>query len=164
MNIGINLTIPSRVEIALGDAQGKEITLTFEIWKSILNNRDVILRFLDTPLNGIDDAPNPIRIEYLTLSFGRINNLRILQMETPIHRLALSRNTVRNMFVMEFHVNHIFQLLDKITSTVDAKLARFLAIIADIRNPVVAQAIRNHSSFNRNNYIESVLFAQIFAV
>ena len=83
LNIGINVKLPSYVTIILGDCHGKEIPLSPDIWRELLEQKHVILSLLQYDENnkGIR-APSPIYVGNLTLRYGRINNLPILRLET----------------------------------------------------------------------------------
>ncbi|XP_067205399.1 uncharacterized protein [Linepithema humile] len=55
LDIGINVSTPSRVEIALGDNHGKELRLSYGVWKELMNQRGIIASFFK---NDVDEAPN----------------------------------------------------------------------------------------------------------
>jgi len=130
----------------------------------MLNHRDAIVAFFATDTDS-RLTPSPIYIENLTFRFGRINNLGILRIETPAMRLAMSKDTVCNMLVLEYCVDRITQELQRLTATVDAKLKRFVDISAGAKDPISAfTAIRDSDSFNKNDLIDCELLAQIFAM
>ncbi|KAG5307664.1 D2MP protein, partial [Acromyrmex insinuator] len=125
LNIGINVTLPSCVTIILGDCHGKEIPISPDIWKELLQQKHVILSLLQYDENnkGIH-APSPMYVGNLTLRFGRINNLPILRLETSTARLSMSKSTVLNIFNLEHCVNRL------ISSIIILYLQR-------VRNPLV---------------------------
>lgn len=96
VDISIIVGRPSFVSIALGDNglgnHGKEVSLTPQMWKELLDQRHIILPYVrhDERNDDDDDArtPHPLYIGHLMVRFGKINNLRILQFETPKIRLA----------------------------------------------------------------------------
>ncbi|EGI66657.1 72 kDa type IV collagenase, partial [Acromyrmex echinatior] len=96
LNIGIDVTLPSHVTIILGDCHGKEIPLSLDIWRELLEQKHVILSLLQYDENnkGIR-VPSPMYVENL-IRFGRINNLPILRLETSTARLSMSKSTVLN--------------------------------------------------------------------
>ncbi|XP_070155185.1 interstitial collagenase-like [Polyergus mexicanus] len=97
LEISVNVSRPSFVEIVLGDCHGKEISLTPDTWKELLDLRPTLLSHFRS--DERDEArPTPIHIGQLTLRFGKLNNLRILRLETPKIRLAVSKNTVALLF------------------------------------------------------------------
>ena len=93
LNIGINVTLPSCVTIILGNCHGKEIPLSPDIWRELLEQKHVILSLLQYDENKEIRAPSPMYVGNLTLRFGRINNLPILRLETSTARLSMSKST-----------------------------------------------------------------------
>ena len=81
------------MEIALGDNHGKEIHFTYSVWKKLLDQRDAIHHFF----NNNEDEAYAQTIRQITLWFGKINNLKVLRLETSTLCLAMSSNTVYNM-------------------------------------------------------------------
>ena len=92
LDISINVSQPSFVEIVLGDCHGKEISLTPDTWKELLDLRPTLLSYLQLDERDESRLPALIYIGQLTLRFGKLNNLRILRLETPKIRLAISKN------------------------------------------------------------------------
>ncbi|XP_070171022.1 stromelysin-1-like [Polyergus mexicanus] len=93
-------------QIVLGDCHGKEISLTPDTWKELLDLRLALLSHFRS--DERDEArPTPIHIGQLTLRFGKLNNLRIFRLETPKIRLAVSKSTVVNILNLELCVNRI---------------------------------------------------------
>jgi len=141
LDIGINVSASSQVEIGPGDSHSKEVVLTFDIRKGLLHQRDIILQFFNTDRSDEHVTPRPIYIEYLTLRFGKINNLKILRLETPTMCLAMSKSTVCNMFALDLCINRLFLILNSVTEKVDDKFLRFLEIANNAKNRTVE--IRN---------------------
>ncbi|KAL6417304.1 hypothetical protein ACFW04_012853 [Cataglyphis niger] len=163
LEICINVSRPSFVEIVLGDNHGKEISLTPDTWKELLDLRSALESYFRSDERDETRPPSPIYIGQLTLRFGRLNNLRILRLETPKTRLAISRNTVLYILHLEHCVNCLVASLNCLTAYTDDKLARFLDVAANVRDPAfVAAAIRDSESFDRDELIDCELQAHFF--
>ncbi|KYN33992.1 hypothetical protein ALC56_11656 [Trachymyrmex septentrionalis] len=102
LNIGINVKLPFYVTIILGDCHGKEIPLSSDIWRELLEQKHVILSLLQ-----YDENNRGIRALEITLRFEQINNLPILRLETNTACLSISKSTVFNIFNLEYCVNHL---------------------------------------------------------
>ncbi|KAL6416866.1 hypothetical protein ACFW04_013114 [Cataglyphis niger] len=163
LEICINVSRPSFVEIVLGDNHGKEISLTPDMWKELLDLRSALESYFRSDERDETRPPSPIYIGQLTLRFDRLNNLRILRLETPKTRLAISRNTVLYILHLEHCVNCLVTSLNCLTAYTDDKLARFLDVAANVRDPAfVAAAIRDSESFDRDELIDCELQAHFF--
>ena len=159
MDIGINVTTPSHVEIALGDNRGNEILLSYGVWEELINQRDNIGCFFT---NDVIEAPSQT-IGHIKLSFGTINNLKVLRLETSTQCLIMSSNTVYNMISHEYCVHYIAQSLKNIIGTVDAKFTRFREIAnGAVKNPIAA--IRESEFFDKDNIVNCELLAQVFVL
>ena len=164
MNIGINVTLPSCVTIILGNCHGKEIPLSPDIWRELLEQKHVILSLLQYDENnkGIR-APSPMYVGNLTLRFGRINNLPILRLETSTARLSMSKSTVLNIFNLEHCVNRLISSLTAMTDNVDKKFSRLLAIASTVtKSANVLKTMYDNDSFDRNDILDCELIALIF--
>ncbi|KAL6419190.1 hypothetical protein ACFW04_011542 [Cataglyphis niger] len=166
LEVCINVSRPSFVEIVLGDTHGKKISLTPDTWKELLNLRSTIYdprSYFQPDEREETRPPAPIYIGQLTLRFGRLNNLRILRFETPKVRLAISRNTVVYVLHLEHCVNRLVTSLNCLTTYTDNKLARFLDVAAGVRDPALIPAtIRDDEHFDRNELIDCELQALFF--
>ncbi|XP_067206832.1 uncharacterized protein [Linepithema humile] len=156
LDIGINVSTPSHIEIALGDNHGKEIHFTYNMWKILLDQRHAIHHFFN---NDANEAPSQT-IEHVTLRFGKINNLKVLRLETSTVCLVMSHNTVCNIIALEYCVDHIAQSLNNVTGMVDTKFAHFRKIASGAKDPIAV--IRESESFDKNDIIDCELLAQIF--
>ena len=163
LEICINASRPSFVEIVLGDNHGKEISLTPDTWKELLDLRPTLTSYFQSDERDETRPPAPIYIGQLTLRFGRLNNLRILRLETPKARLAISRNTVVYILHLERCVDCLVASMNCLTAYTDNKLARFLDVAASVRDPALVPAtIRDSESFDRNELIDCELQALLF--
>ncbi|KAL6264308.1 hypothetical protein P5V15_004416 [Pogonomyrmex californicus] len=104
LDVCVTLERSSRVNIILRDSHGKEISMLSDTWRELLEQRHVFSKYLQS-INGEPCFPVPSHIENMCVRFGRINNLTILRLETPAGRLAMSKETVNNMFEFEHCVN-----------------------------------------------------------
>ncbi|KAL6419250.1 hypothetical protein ACFW04_011486 [Cataglyphis niger] len=75
LEVCINVSRPSFVEIVLGDTHGKEISLTPDTWKELLDLRSTFASYFQPDEREETRPPAPIYIGQLTLRFGRLNNL-----------------------------------------------------------------------------------------
>ncbi|XP_070161393.1 uncharacterized protein [Polyergus mexicanus] len=150
------------IKIVLGDCHGKEISLTPDTWKELLDLRPALLSHFRS--DERDEArPTPIHIGQLTLRFGKLNNLRILRLETFKIRLAVSKSTVVNILNLELCINRIVASLSGLTARVDNKLTRFRDIAASARDKALIPAmIRESDNFDRNDIIDCELQALLF--
>ena len=158
LDIRINISTPSHVEIALGDNHGKEIHFTYSVWKKLLDQRDAIHHFF----NNNEDEAYAQTIGQITLRFGKINNLKVLRLETSTLCLAMSSNTVYNMIALEYCIDCITQSLNNVTSMVDAKFIRFREIVSGAKDSIAA--IRESESFDKNDIVDCELLAQVFGL
>ena len=93
LDIGVTVYPPSRVNIAIGDYHGKEISLSPDMWNRFMEQKRTIQAYIE------DDSedkrlPTPIYIEHLTIRFGRINNA-----STYTDRSYDLSNKYRNEFI-----------------------------------------------------------------
>jgi hypothetical protein len=156
---------PSYVDIALGDKQGKEICLTRDMWRGLVERRRDILENLRSNLVDGTRSPSPISIGDLTLRFGMINNLPILRMELPnATRVAMSLNTVLTLYDLEFCVDRVVSALGAATEEVDAKYSRYREIAHDARKTgtSIKNAIRKSDHFDSGNIIDCEIAALCF--
>lgn len=163
LEVSVNVSRPSFVEIVLGDCHGKEISLTLDMWKELLDLRSTLLSYFRSDERDEARPPAPIYIEQLTLRFGKLNNLRILRLETPKVRLAVSKSTVLTILNLELCVNRIVTSLSGLTAHVDNKLTRFLDIAAGAHDSaLIPTMIRDNENFDRNDIVDCELQALLF--
>ncbi|KAL6250881.1 hypothetical protein P5V15_014942 [Pogonomyrmex californicus] len=124
LNVCVTLERSSRVNIILGDSHGKEVSMSPDTWRQLVEQRHVLSKYLQST-NGEPSFPAPSHIGNMTVRFGKINNLTILRLETSAARLAMSKETVNNMFELEHCISRLVISLTKILGKIDAKLARF---------------------------------------
>ncbi|XP_029670042.1 matrix metalloproteinase-24-like [Formica exsecta] len=161
--VGVNVSRPSYVEVVLGNCHGKEISFAPDVWKELLDLRSVLTSYFQRDEREEMRPPAPIYIGQLTLRFGKLNNLRILRLETPKDRLVASRSTVLNILNLEHCINRIITTLSGLTGYIDNKLTRFLDIAADVRDrTLIPTAIRDSENFDRNDIIDCELQALLF--
>ena len=161
VEIGINAYRPARVEIALGDIHGKELTLTPIMW-NLLKARPLLVPHFQTPIvadeEGIRMPPPPVYITDLTLRCNTLNNLKVLRFDSRNARMTLSGSTVLGLFSLEHCINLIVDTLTPLLDNVDNKLARFRDIAA--KNPkTAAEAISNNPHFVQGDLIDCELLA-----
>lgn len=165
LNVGIDVKPPSRANIVLGDRNGKEISLSCDTWKKLLELKDTILSHLQESNDGKKSethVPSAIHIENLKMRFGRINNLPILRMETSTGRLTMSRSTVLNIFNLEYCVNRLVSSLSAITGDVDRKVARLTDVASTVAEPANILKTMYDKSFDRNDIVGCELIALLF--
>ncbi|XP_029675759.1 uncharacterized protein LOC115243148 [Formica exsecta] len=163
LEVGVNVSRPSYVEVVLGNCHGKEISFAPDVWKELLDLRSVLTSYFQRDEREEMRPPAPIYIGQLTLRFGKLNNLRILRLETPKDRLVASRSTVLNILNLEHCINRIITTLSGLTGYIDNKLTRFLDIAADVYDrTLIPTAIRDSKNFDRNDIIDCELQALLF--
>ena len=154
---------PSCVSILLGDCHGKLLALTPETWRALLEQKHLILSYLQQEDNEETHSTPRIHVGNFTLRFGKLNNVPLMRFETPETRISLSKNSVCNMFNFEHCVNRLIYSLAAITGNVDAKLSRFIEIASNVNDRTnIQRAIREHESFDRNDIIDCELAALYF--
>ncbi|KAL6264231.1 hypothetical protein P5V15_004318 [Pogonomyrmex californicus] len=94
------------MNIILGDSHGKEVSMSPDTWRQLLEQRHVLSKYLQST-NGEPSFPAPSHIGNMTVRFGKINNLTILRLETSAARLVMSKETVNNMFELEHCVSRL---------------------------------------------------------
>ncbi|KAL6263017.1 hypothetical protein P5V15_005812 [Pogonomyrmex californicus] len=127
-NVCVTLERSSYVNIILRDSHGKEVSMSPDTWRQLLEQRHVLSKYLQS-INGEPSFPAPLHIGNMTVRFRKINNLTILRLETSAAHLAMSKETVNNMFELEHRVSRLVISLTKILGKIDAKLARFKDIV-----------------------------------
>ncbi|XP_029680149.1 uncharacterized protein LOC115245806 [Formica exsecta] len=163
LEVSVNVNRPSFVEIVLGDCHGKEISLTPDMWKELLDLRSTLLSYFRSDERDEARPPAPIYIEQLTLRFGKLNNLRIFRLETPKVRLAVSKSTILTILNLELCVNRIVTSLSGLTAHVDNKLTHFLDIAAGAHDSALIPAmIRDNENVDHNDLIDCELQALLF--
>ena len=143
------------MEIAVGDCHGREIILSPDVWKELLDHRCAILAYFRRDDEARDPPPPPMSIAHLTLRYSTINNLKILRFETQDMRLSLSTSTILGLFNFEYCINRIVGTLLPLTAHVDAKLYRFKNIAASAS----VNAIRDSEYFDRDDLLDCELLA-----
>ncbi|KYN30337.1 hypothetical protein ALC57_00197 [Trachymyrmex cornetzi] len=162
LNIGINVKLPSYVTIILRDSHGKEIPLSPDIWRELLEQKHVILSLLQYDENN-RGIRAPMYVGNLTLRFGRINNLPILRLEISTARLSMSKSTVLNIFNLEYYVNRLISSLTAMTDNVDKKFSRLLAIAFTVtKSANMLKTMYDDESFDRNDILDCELIALVF--
>ncbi|KAL6265710.1 hypothetical protein P5V15_002512 [Pogonomyrmex californicus] len=164
LNVCVTLERFSRVNIILGDSHGKEVSMSPDTWRQLVEQRHVFSKYLQST-NGEPSFPAPSHIGNMTVRFGKINNLMILHLETSAARLAMSKETVNNMFELEHCISRLVISLTKILGKIDAKLARFkdITFIAkDTEN--ISRVIRDSDAYDRNDIIDCELVALYFGI
>ncbi|KAL6255491.1 hypothetical protein P5V15_013825 [Pogonomyrmex californicus] len=107
--------------------------------------------------------PAPSHIGNMIVRFGKINNLTILRLETSAARLAMSKETVNNMFELEHCISRLVISLTKILGKIDAKLARFKDIAFTAKDTEnISRVIRDSDAYDRNDIIDCELVALYF--
>ncbi|KAL6255456.1 hypothetical protein P5V15_013790 [Pogonomyrmex californicus] len=131
-----------------------------DTWRQLLEQRHVFLSKYLQNTNGEPSFLAPSHIGNMTMRFGRINNLTILRLETwPAARLAMSKETVNNMFELEHCVNRLVMSLTKILGKIDAKLARFKDIASTAKDTEnISRVIRDSDAFVTTLSIANSLF------
>ncbi|KAL6256602.1 hypothetical protein P5V15_012713 [Pogonomyrmex californicus] len=138
--------------------------MSSDTWRQLLEQRHVLSKYLQST-NGESLFPASSHIKNMTVCFGRINNLTILRLETPAARLAMSKETMNNMFELEHCVNRLVISLTKILGKIDTKLARFkdiASIAKDTEN--ISRVICDSDAFDHNNIIDCKLIALFFGM
>ncbi|KAL6263007.1 hypothetical protein P5V15_001138 [Pogonomyrmex californicus] len=173
LNVCVTLERSSRVNIILGDSHGKEISMSPETWRQLLEQRHVFSKYLQST-NGEPSFPALSHIGNISVRFGKINNLTILRLKTPATRLAMSKESVNNMFEFEHCVKRLVISLTKILGKIDAKLTRFKDIASTAKDTEnILRVIRDSDAFDvttlsiafdRNDIIDYELVAVLWDV
>ncbi|KAL6253947.1 hypothetical protein P5V15_015794 [Pogonomyrmex californicus] len=159
LNVCVTLERSSRVNIILGDSHGKEVSMSPDTWRQLVEQRHVLSKYLQS-INGEPSFPAPSHIGNMTVRFGKINNLTILRLETSAARLAMSKKTVNNMFELEHCISRLVISLTKILGKIDAKLARFKDIAFTAKDTEnISRVIRDSDAYDRNDIIDCELVA-----
>ncbi|KAL6253963.1 hypothetical protein P5V15_015810 [Pogonomyrmex californicus] len=128
----------------------------------LVEQRHVLSKYLQNT-NGEPSFPAPSHIGNMTVRFGKINNLTILRLETSAARLAMSKETVNNMFELEHCISRLVISLTKILGKIDAKLARFKDIAFTAKDTEnISRVIRDSDAYDRNDIIDCELVALYF--
>ncbi|XP_024888159.1 uncharacterized protein LOC112465031 [Temnothorax curvispinosus] len=124
-------TTPSYVDIALGDKQGREISLTLDMWKGLIERKRDVLSCMERALSDVTHPPSPMSIGGMTMRFGVINNGSIVRIELPnLARVAMVRTTLLKLYNLQFCVDRVIRALNAATEEVDAKFLRYREIAA----------------------------------
>ncbi|KYM86189.1 hypothetical protein ALC53_04156 [Atta colombica] len=106
LEIGINVSPPSYVEIALGDYRGHELSLSLETWKGLYEQQWNIYKMLR---NEYKD--NVISIGALTVSVCTLNDATLVRLDSSSVRITMTETTLRCMFEFDGCIDVTFERL-----------------------------------------------------
>ncbi|KAL6268028.1 hypothetical protein P5V15_001110 [Pogonomyrmex californicus] len=69
LNVCVTLERSSRVNIILGDSHGKEVSMSPDTWRQLVEQRHVLSKYLQST-NGEPSFPAPSHIGNMTVRFG----------------------------------------------------------------------------------------------
>ncbi|RLU18893.1 hypothetical protein DMN91_009251 [Ooceraea biroi] len=150
------------VHIVLGDTTGKEILLTPEMWKGLVDSRAIICDNL-ARANGEYGSPPPMQLSDLMVRFATINSQPTIRLDTPSGRLILSAPTVRFLYGLRHCVQRVIATMTGVVGRAEAKLRAFRHIAAGVEDPSSAlRAISDSEDFDRNNLLDCELLVMVF--
>ncbi|TGZ32065.1 hypothetical protein DBV15_12959, partial [Temnothorax longispinosus] len=158
-------TTPSYVDIALGDKQGREISLTLDMWKGLVERKRDVLSCMERALSDVTHPPSPMSIGGMTLRFGVINNGPIVRMELlNLARVAMVRKTLLKLYDLQFCVDRVIRALSAATEEVDAKFSRYseIAAAAMKMETSIQTAILKSDFFDPDNIVDCEIAALCF--
>ena len=159
LEIGINVGPPSYVEIVIGDHRGKELVLSLETWKGLYDQRHNIHNLLR---KDSTDIYNFISVGPLTVRFHKINDAKLISLESSNVRMTMIESTLRRMFDLDQCIDITFNRLVRITETVDTKFTQFSNIASTVTdNKEVANVIRASDAFNMHQLVDCELVALV---
>ncbi|RLU24048.1 hypothetical protein DMN91_004257 [Ooceraea biroi] len=158
IGIGIPPTADAvAVHIVLGDTTSKEILLTPEMWKGLVDSRAIICDNL-ARANGEHGPSPPMQLGDLTVRFATINSQPTIRLDTPFGRLTLSAPTVRFLYGFRHCVQRVIATMTVVVGRAEAKLRAFRHIAAGVEDPSSAlRAISGSADFDRNDLLDCEL-------
>ncbi|KAL6267999.1 hypothetical protein P5V15_001077 [Pogonomyrmex californicus] len=160
LEIGINVSPPSYVEIALGDHRGQELIMSLETWKGLYEQRWNIYKLL---LNDYKD--NFISVGPLTVRVYLMNDVTLVRLESLNVRVTMIESTLRRMFALNECIDVTFDRLVRFVDTIDTKYTRFSNIASVVTDPEeVPNAIRDCDIFDRRQLVDCELLTLVFSV
>ena len=102
LEIGINVGLPSYVEIALGDHRGHELSLSLETWKGLYEQQWNIYKMLR---NEYKD--NFISIGPLIVSVWTLNDSTLVRLDSS--SIRITETTLRHMFEFDGCIDVTFE-------------------------------------------------------
>ncbi|XP_011163681.1 uncharacterized protein LOC105198612 [Solenopsis invicta] len=154
LEIGINVGLPSYVEIVIGDHQGRELILSVETWKRLHKQRWNISKLIRN-----DYKDNFISVGPLTIKVSAMNDVRLIRLESSNVYVTMI-DSLRHMFSLYECINIMFERLIRIVDTVDVKYTQFLNIASNVMNQ--KKAIRKSNIFDIRQLIDCELLALFF--
>ncbi|RLU22412.1 hypothetical protein DMN91_004690 [Ooceraea biroi] len=165
----IGLGIPSTADavvmhIVLGDTAGKEILLTPEMWKGLVDSRAIICDNL-ARANGEHGPPPPMQLGDLTVRFATINSQPTIRLDTPSGQLTLSAPTVRFLYGLRHCVQRVIATMTGIFGRAEATLRAFRHIAAGVEDLSSAlRAVSGSADFDRNDLLDCELLVMVFGL
>ncbi|KYN16368.1 hypothetical protein ALC57_11378 [Trachymyrmex cornetzi] len=151
LEIGIDVGLPSYVEIALVDHRGHELLLSLETWKGLYEQRRNIYKMLRNEYKDNYITVGPLTVRVCTLQ----NNATLVRLHSSSVRMMMTETTLHRMFEFDGCIDVTFERLIRLVDTVDAKYTRFSNIVSK-------NAIRNSDIFNGHQLVDCELLALVF--
>ncbi|XP_029165604.1 uncharacterized protein LOC114936522 [Nylanderia fulva] len=112
---------------------------------------------------AIGDNYNFISVGPLTVRFHKINDTKLISLESADVRMMMVESTLHRMFKLDPCIELTFDRLTRLTATVDIKFTKFFNIasaITDARE--LPNAIRASDAFNKHQLVDCELVELVF--
>jgi len=162
LEIGIRVDPPSYVEIAIGDHRGRELILSLETWKGLYEQRHTIQNYLNN--DSSNDVHTFIGVGPLTVRFHKINDTRVISLESADACMMMVEATLHRLFDLDPCIDIMFDRLVRLIATVDIRFTQFSNIASTVPNHnELATAIRASDVFNKQQLLDCELIALAFS-
>ncbi|EZA62934.1 hypothetical protein X777_15526 [Ooceraea biroi] len=122
IGIGIPPTADAvAVNIMLENTTDKEILLSTEMWRGLVDSRSIICDYL-ARVNSEHCPTPPMCLDDLTVRFATLNDQPTIRLDTPSGRLTLSTSTVRYLYGLRHCVKRITSTMASVVGRVESKL------------------------------------------
>ncbi|RLU25471.1 hypothetical protein DMN91_001627 [Ooceraea biroi] len=127
IGIGIPPTADAvAVNIMLENTTDKEILLSTEMWRGLVDSRSIICDYL-ARVNSEHCPTPPMCLDDLTVRFATLNDQPTIRLDTPSGRLTLSTSTVRYLYGLRHCVKRITSTMASVVGRVDDKMSTLKA-------------------------------------
>ncbi|EZA50291.1 hypothetical protein X777_11302, partial [Ooceraea biroi] len=158
LEIGINVSPPSYVEIAIGDHRGNELILSLETWKGLYEQRWDVQNRLRKDVRSHSISVGPLTVRF---SESPVCDTKLVCLDSSDVRLMMTKSTFFTMINLDRCIELTYAQLDRVVDKVDTKFVRF-SNIASAETKDASNVIRASECFNDNHIIDCELLALVF--
>ena len=158
LTIGIRIDMDScRVEIAIADNKGSELSFSMSTWKLLLQNEVDILQRLRS------NATSPqthIEIDHLRIEFPRMHDDQLIKITDNRVVIYMTEATMCKLFTYNYCIEHMYTWLSENMYSVSSKYATFVDVLRSATAPTdYVKLISESEHFEQHSLIDCELLA-----